>query len=139
MFLVFVLGDESSEEPDVSTSSSGIEEREVDTPREFTIQLAGESEHNILADALRKIAAQLDGLGAWAVGKASRPKLERDSAGVGVSGRPGMPAGTVLVRETHEPEVPLNWPDGHVNVELTGDDQDESFAVTIHGVRRYLH
>jgi hypothetical protein len=50
-----------------------------------------------------------------------------------------MPAGTVLVRETHEPDEPLNWPDGHVNVELTGDDRDECIAVTIHGVRHYLH
>ena len=22
---------------------------------------------------------------------------------------------------THEPVVPINWPDGHVSVELTGD------------------
>lgn len=42
-------------------------------------------------------------------------------------------------QETHEPVVPQNWPDGHVAVTLTGDDQSECIEVTVHEVRRYLH
>ncbi|MCU1479794.1 MAG: hypothetical protein JWQ19_580 [Subtercola sp.] len=57
------------------------------------------------------------------MGKASRIKRERVSS----------------VYETHEPTVPQNWPDGHVAVALTGDDQGECIEVTIHGVRHYLH
>lgn len=56
------------------------------------------------------------------MGKASRVKQER-----------------VQVTVTHEPEVPLNWPDGHVGVTLTGDDEGECIEVTIHGARHYLH
>lgn len=41
--------------------------------------------------------------------------------------------------ETHEPAVPVNWPEGHVKVEMTGDDDLECITVTIHGVRHYLH
>jgi hypothetical protein len=48
-------------------------------------------------------------------------------------------ARTVVVRETHEPTVPENWPDGHVAVTLTGDDVGECIEVTIHGVKHYLH
>lgn len=44
-----------------------------------------------------------------------------------------------IIAETHEPEVPRDWPDGHVGVALTGDDQDECIEITIHGVRHYLH
>lgn len=57
------------------------------------------------------------------MGKASRNKRERSSS----------------VSETHEPEVPENWPDGHVAVALTGDDQGECIEVTIHGTKHYLH
>jgi len=63
------------------------------------------------------------------MGKASRLKAERPQ--VKVIREP--------VTETHEPMVPRNWPDGHVGVALTGDDQDECIEVTIHGVRHYLH
>lgn len=41
--------------------------------------------------------------------------------------------------ETHEPQVPQNWPDGHVAVALTNDEHDECIEVTIHGVKHYLH
>ncbi len=58
------------------------------------------------------------------MGKASRLKRER-------SGN--------VVTETHEPEVPQNWPYGHVGVQLTDDDEDECIEVTIHGVKHYLH
>ncbi|SDZ26534.1 hypothetical protein SAMN05216554_2905 [Herbiconiux ginsengi] len=58
------------------------------------------------------------------MGKASRNKR----------GRANVPA------VTHEPDAPLaNWPEGHADVELTGDDDSECIAVTIHGVRHYLH
>ena len=40
---------------------------------------------------------------------------------------------------THEPAVPINWPDGHIGVEQTGDDEGECIVVTIHGTRHYLH
>lgn len=40
---------------------------------------------------------------------------------------------------THEPFEPLNWPDGHVRVELTGDDEEECVRVWIHGRTHYLH
>ena len=63
------------------------------------------------------------------MGKASRLKAERQQ--VKVIREP--------VTVTHEPEVPNNWPDGHVGVALTGDDQGECIEVTIHGVRHYLH
>lgn len=35
--------------------------------------------------------------------------------------------------------MPRNWPEGHVLVKLTGDDQGECIEVTIHGVPHYLH
>lgn len=57
------------------------------------------------------------------MGKASRIKRERSN----------------VVSVTHEPEVPTNWPDGHVDVDLTGIEDDECIVVTIHGVRHYLH
>jgi hypothetical protein len=41
--------------------------------------------------------------------------------------------------ETHEPPVPVNWPQGHVSAEITDDDDDECIVVTVHGVRHYLH
>ena len=63
------------------------------------------------------------------MGKASRLKAERQQ--VKVIREP--------VTVTHEPEVPNNWPDGHVGVALTGNDQGECIEVTIHGVRHYLH
>lgn len=44
-----------------------------------------------------------------------------------------------IVTETHEPDVPRHWPEGHVSVALTDDDQDECIEITIHGVRHYLH
>lgn len=40
---------------------------------------------------------------------------------------------------THEPAIPLNWPDGHVAVVMTGEEQLECIEVTIHGVKHYLH
>jgi len=43
------------------------------------------------------------------------------------------------LNETHEPPNPTNWPHSNVNVELTGDDEDECVCVTIHGQRHYLH
>lgn len=43
------------------------------------------------------------------------------------------------IAETHEPDQPKDWPDGHVGVALTGSDQGECIEVTIHGVRHYLH
>lgn len=55
-----------------------------------------------------------------------------------MSHRGKKPADT-RVQETHEPAVPRNWPEGHVAVTLTGDDQDECIEVTVHGVRHYLH
>jgi hypothetical protein len=41
--------------------------------------------------------------------------------------------------ETHEPLVPVNWPEGHVSAEITDDDDLECIVVTVHGVRHYLH
>jgi hypothetical protein len=35
--------------------------------------------------------------------------------------------------------VPQNWPNGHVAVTLTKQEEAECIAVTIHGVRHYLH
>jgi len=43
------------------------------------------------------------------------------------------------VQETHEPVFPRNWPDGHVAVAITDDDQGECIEITIHGVKHYLH
>lgn len=44
-----------------------------------------------------------------------------------------------LIRKTHEPWPPRDWPHGHVAVELTGDEIDECVEVVIHGVEHYLH
>jgi hypothetical protein len=44
-----------------------------------------------------------------------------------------------LVTVTHEPEMPQNWPHGHVGVVLTEDTADECIEVTIHGIRHNLH
>jgi hypothetical protein len=57
------------------------------------------------------------------MGKASRLRRERASA----------------TSETHEPAQPVDWPDGHVRVDLTGPEQSECIVVTIHGVRHHLH
>ncbi|HEY8162063.1 MAG TPA: hypothetical protein VIF34_07335 [Methylocystis sp.] len=43
------------------------------------------------------------------------------------------------LNETHEPKAPVNWPHGHVSVEITDSDQGECVCVTIHGQRHYLH
>lgn len=40
---------------------------------------------------------------------------------------------------THEPPVPVDWPDGHVRVELTDDDEEECIQVWIHGRTHHLH
>jgi hypothetical protein len=54
--------------------------------------------------------------------------------------KPGKPHRERLVRETHEPTMPLpGWPKSHVSVDLTGDDEFECVLVTIHGVEHYLH
>lgn len=63
------------------------------------------------------------------MGKASRLKAERQQVKVVRE----------LITETHEPDLPENWPHGHVGVAITDDDQDECIEVTIHGVRHYLH
>ncbi len=57
------------------------------------------------------------------MGKASRLRRERASA----------------ASETHEPDEPVDWPDGHVRVDLTGREQSECIVVTIHNVRHHLH
>lgn len=59
------------------------------------------------------------------MGKGARLKAER--------------ATSPLPSETHEPAVPKNWPQGHVNVAITDPDEDECIVVTIHGVRHHLH
>ena len=59
------------------------------------------------------------------MGKAARLKAER--------------AGTPLPAETHEPTTPQNWPHGHVGVSITDPEADECIAVTVHGVKHYLH
>lgn len=54
--------------------------------------------------------------------------------------KPGKPARERLIRETHEPPMPLpGWPESHVSAELTDADQDECVVVTIHGVKHYVH
>ena len=40
---------------------------------------------------------------------------------------------------THEPATPVNWPHGHVQVELTDSDQSECVRVWIHGHVHFLH
>jgi hypothetical protein len=50
---------------------------------------------------------------------------------------PGKPARTSLV--THEPDEPIDWPDGHVRVELTGSEEDECIKVWVHGHTHFLH
>jgi hypothetical protein len=40
---------------------------------------------------------------------------------------------------THEPETPINWPDGHVRVSLMPANADECVLVWIHGRSHYLH
>ncbi|TCN40505.1 hypothetical protein EV644_106434 [Kribbella orskensis] len=49
------------------------------------------------------------------------------------------PAPHLLVKETHEPAVPQDWPEGHVGVALTDDEVGECIEITIHGVKHYLH
>ena len=60
------------------------------------------------------------------MGRSSSAKAARASAG---------PA----PRSTHEPAVPVNWPEGHVSSEVTDPEDDECIVVTIHGVRHSLH
>lgn len=62
------------------------------------------------------------------MGKASRLKAERAA---------NPQAKRVFA--THEPEIPDNWPDGHVDVAITDPDDDECIEITIHGVKHYLH
>lgn len=59
------------------------------------------------------------------MGKGARLKAERAVA--------PLPA------ETHEPAIPVNWPHGHVDVTITDLEDDECIAVTVHGVKHYLH
>ncbi len=59
------------------------------------------------------------------MGKGARLKAERAAA--------PLPA------ETHEPATPQNWPRGHVDVAITDPQADECIAVTVHGVKHYLH
>lgn len=40
---------------------------------------------------------------------------------------------------THEPEVPVSWPEGHVGVELTGPEHLECIEIVVHGVTHYVH
>jgi predicted phosphohydrolase len=54
-------------------------------------------------------------------------------------GNQRKPIQRVLVKVTHEPAVPQNWPDGHVSVTLTDSNVDECIEVTIHGVKHFLH
>jgi hypothetical protein len=51
----------------------------------------------------------------------------------------GQKSARVLVKETREPPLPQNWPDGHVAVTLTGNDEAECIEDTTRGVRHYLH
>jgi hypothetical protein len=44
-----------------------------------------------------------------------------------------------MISGTHEPTIPQDWPDGHVGVLLTDDDNDECIEVRIHGVKHFLH
>jgi hypothetical protein len=42
--------------------------------------------------------------------------------------------------ETHEPEEPMNWPEGHVTSRFVDStDVPECICVTVHGVEHYLH
>lgn len=63
------------------------------------------------------------------MGKASWQKRDR--------ARDAPPNGVVQL--THEPAVPLNWPEGHVGVQITDIEESECIAVTVHGVRHMLH
>lgn len=54
-------------------------------------------------------------------------------------GNKRKPPRKVLIKETHEPAIPQNWPDGHVAVALTDPEVDECIEVTIHGVKHHLH
>jgi hypothetical protein len=54
-------------------------------------------------------------------------------------GNQRKPTHKVLIKETHEPVVPQDWPDGHVTVALTPDAVEECIEVSIHGVKHYLH
>lgn len=68
------------------------------------------------------------------MGKASREKKERVS----------LPKVRKVIqplapRATHEPPVPINWPDGHVQTKLADLVDKECIIVTIHGIDHYLH
>jgi hypothetical protein len=45
----------------------------------------------------------------------------------------------ITVKETREPANPVNWPQGHVSVDITDDSISECFTITIHGIKHYLH
>lgn len=62
------------------------------------------------------------------MGKGSRTRAQRQD----VSARSVPP-------QTREPVQPVNWPDGHVAVELTDLSESECVKVTVHGVDHYLH
>lgn len=51
----------------------------------------------------------------------------------------GRKTAKILIQETHEPATPNDWPNGHVDVELTPDDVEECIKVRIHEVQHYLH
>lgn len=40
---------------------------------------------------------------------------------------------------THEPEIPVNWPIGHVSVSLSATEVDECVKVKIHDSIHFLH
>ena len=44
-----------------------------------------------------------------------------------------------MTTETHEPDLPRDWPYGHVGVEFTDDDEDGCIEARIHGIKHYLH
>jgi len=54
-------------------------------------------------------------------------------------GKQSRQVNRALKRETHEPKLPRNWPNGHVAVDLTGHESEECIRVTVHGVEHYLH
>jgi hypothetical protein len=92
------------------------------------MQQVGTNEHRQVAQAFQDITEQIvlpsnSDRASERMGKAIRNKSERS--------RP--------TSITHEPNVPSNWPDGHVDVALTGDGAEECIGVTVDGVRHFLH
>jgi hypothetical protein len=47
--------------------------------------------------------------------------------------------GAGLSRSRTSLKEPVDWPDGHVDVALTGAEDSGCIVVTVHGVRHYLH